>query len=636
MQAHKQDHRIEWSISSVRYQHKTKKPPLYTKGLKMIYYLKKYFIIALMMGSSHLCIANSEENINLKIQVTGQKNMTRNCSSLANCLITISQPFNHCLSQPGFITVKNNSKIAAKNIRSYSTNPDFVNYVTQSNTCPTSLPPQATCSISFFTNSSVSFLASNIIIKGSNTKPTYFNMQAIPCTVPAVNAVISSFPSSLTLTTVSPGDNGIVSIKNDPTSTVNATNITADLSEAGASLSVGYNNCSSVAPGEVCTITLTSHATLPTTNLPIKGTNTNLIYVAVAVNEATISAYPSTFNLPQGGGTQMVTITNNGPVDAYGVGVFSGPDLGITVSGVCASPMAPEDICQLTFTSGSNTGVTMAEISGSNTNSVTEKITVAPALNTTLTATITASPAVINVNGVGVEVSIENTGSTTAYNVVYTLPSQWNGVNTSGSCGNIEPGPANACHLTFNATQPNIANTIEFSADNVAPTVQSPAIAFSYQGYLVYAVTPTPPTSGTAYVIYTSDSTKAWDSSGGGPGGACVGCTQTNATSNSDGFGNTNTISTVLSSQADNNAAGYCHILSPPNGAWYLPAKNELNNIYHNLKSLGFGAFGSNSYWSSTEDDSNNAWGQNFPDGNQGARNKGASFAVRCVRALSY
>lgn len=508
------------------------------KSLKMNRFLKKYFIIVLMMGFSHLSASNSVEDINLEIQATSQKNMTRTCNSLANCLINISQPFNYCLSHPGFITVKNNSKIIAKNIQASSTNTNFVNYVTPNNTCPANLPPQGTCSISFFTNSSVSFLTSNIMIKGSNTKPSYFDMQAIPCSAPPINAVIKASPTS--------------------------------------------------------------------------------------------------FNLSQGGEAQIVTITNEGPADAFGIAISNYPGLGIAVSGACASPMSPTDTCELTFTSGSNAGSTTAVIMGSNTNSVTENITVTPPPTTTLTTSVLTAPAVIEVGGSGVQVSIENTGTTTAYNVMPILPSGWGGVNTSANCGDIAPGAGNACILTFNATLPNVANTIGFSADNVASVVQSQAIAFSYQGYLVYAVTPVPPTTGIAYVVYTSETTKRWESTVP----PCLGCTQTNATSNTNGAANTSTIYNVLTTSggqtAADYAAGYCYTLFAPNGTWYLPASSELNNIYNNLKSLGFGAFGSNSYWSSTESDANNAWGQNFPDGNSGPRNKGASFGVRCVRALSY
>ena len=109
---------------------------------------------------------------------------------------------------------------------------------------------------------------------------------------------------------------------------------------------------------------------------------------------------------------------------------------------------------------------------------------------------------------------------------------------------------------------------------------------------------------------------------------------------------------------------------------WYLPAKNELEVLYYNLKpttdanntssgsnanavspepistnytsgspaqtSAGIGfrtgetdAFASDNYWSSTEDTSNYAWRQGFGIGNQGVVNKTNSIFVRAVRRIA-
>ena len=48
------------------------------------------------------------------------------------------------------------------------------------------------------------------------------------------------------------------------------------------------------------------------------------------------------------------------------------------------------------------------------------------------------------------------------------------------------------------------------------------------------------------------------------------------------------------------------------------------------------GGFSPVPYWSSSENDNpNNAWAQNFDDGNQNPNNKNNTWSVRCVRALS-
>ena len=71
---------------------------------------------------------------------------------------------------------------------------------------------------------------------------------------------------------------------------------------------------------------------------------------------------------------------------------------------------------------------------------------------------------------------------------------------------------------------------------------------------------------------------------------------------------------------------------------WFLPSAKELNEIYINRATLeavpGFSAF-SNDYWSSTELDANNAWGQFFDNGNQLNFYKDyANYSVRAVRAF--
>lgn len=65
-------------------------------------------------------------------------------------------------------------------------------------------------------------------------------------------------------------------------------------------------------------------------------------------------------------------------------------------------------------------------------------------------------------------------------------------------------------------------------------------------------------------------------------------------------------------------------------GDWYLPSKYELDLL--NLQNAVVGGFGGSMYWSSTENDVNNAWGQIIPGGNQGLNNKGSNFKVRAIR----
>ncbi|MDB4036557.1 DUF1566 domain-containing protein [Polaribacter sp.] len=68
-------------------------------------------------------------------------------------------------------------------------------------------------------------------------------------------------------------------------------------------------------------------------------------------------------------------------------------------------------------------------------------------------------------------------------------------------------------------------------------------------------------------------------------------------------------------------------------GDWYLPSKHELNLLY--IERAAVGGFTTNYYWSSTENDNNLAWEQDFlDDGYQTDSNKGGTFSVRAVRAF--
>ncbi|GHT82058.1 hypothetical protein FACS1894137_00260 [Spirochaetia bacterium] len=68
---------------------------------------------------------------------------------------------------------------------------------------------------------------------------------------------------------------------------------------------------------------------------------------------------------------------------------------------------------------------------------------------------------------------------------------------------------------------------------------------------------------------------------------------------------------------------------------WYLPSKDELNLMYTNLKRNGLGNFQSAWYWSSSENNNNFAWPQDFSDGSQFNYNyKNSTYCVRAVRAF--
>lgn len=65
---------------------------------------------------------------------------------------------------------------------------------------------------------------------------------------------------------------------------------------------------------------------------------------------------------------------------------------------------------------------------------------------------------------------------------------------------------------------------------------------------------------------------------------------------------------------------------------WFLPSKDELNEMYQKKEEIG--GFASNYYWSSSEYGSYDAWTQIFYNGNQNYDGKGHGLRVRAARAF--
>jgi hypothetical protein len=66
---------------------------------------------------------------------------------------------------------------------------------------------------------------------------------------------------------------------------------------------------------------------------------------------------------------------------------------------------------------------------------------------------------------------------------------------------------------------------------------------------------------------------------------------------------------------------------------WFLPSKDELDLMYRNLKARGLGGFNNGWYWSSSEDEGDDAWAQRFNNGRLGG-DKSTTASVRAVRAF--
>jgi hypothetical protein len=111
------------------------------------------------------------------------------------------------------------------------------------------------------------------------------------------------------------------------------------------------------------------------------------------------------------------------------------------------------------------------------------------------------------------------------------------------------------------------------------------------------------------------------------------------ATATAIGWGYRNTRAIILQGNSDTatSAAALAdsYTSTGPGGTyddWYLPSKEELNQLY--LNSAAVGGFANGRYWSSSEGANNYAWDKNFNDGTQYGLNKDQPGYVRPVRAF--
>ncbi|WP_216637142.1 hypothetical protein [Legionella micdadei] len=114
-------------------------------------------------------------------------------------------------------------------------------------------------------------------------RPSPLHVLNITQAPPITNAVIAVKGSPLTLTV--DGSIGQLTIYNTSTE-VAATNITSNFigTALNGNVTETGNSCSYVPPGGSCTITYTpGHTVVPQTNFNIKGTNTNAVMAAIAI-----------------------------------------------------------------------------------------------------------------------------------------------------------------------------------------------------------------------------------------------------------------------------------------------------------------------------------------------------------------
>jgi hypothetical protein len=109
--------------------------------------------------------------------------------------------------------------------------------------------------------------------------------------------------------------------------------------------------------------------------------------------------------------------------------------------------------------------------------------------------------------------------------------------------------------------------------------------------------------------------------------------TSVGTTGTAIGTGQANTTLIVAQTGCTSGAAYYCDNLNEGSyNDWFLPSKDELNQLY--LNKVAVGGFADLYYWSSSEYDATNAWLQYFLTGDQSYSTRGVVARVRAVRAF--
>ena len=223
-------------------------------------------------------------------------------------------------------------------------------------------------------------------------------------------------------------------------------------------------------------------------------------------------------------------------------------------------------------------------------------------------------------------------------------------INLRGTCWSTTPYPSIADDTTLNGSGTgsfsSVINDLEYNTtyylrayatnsngtgygDELSFTVE-PEIGYTYQGGIVFYLDG----NGGGLIAAPTDQSTGTD-------WGCNGTIISGADGTAIGTGAQNTIDIEAGCTTPGTAADICANLTLGGYSdWFLPSKDELNEMYLNIgqgNALGLnniGGFSPNLYWSSTEYNYDIAWIQNFNNGYQNAINKDFNYYVRSVRAF--
>lgn len=226
-------------------------------------------------------------------------------------------------------------------------------------------------------------------------------------------------------------------------------------------------------------------------------------------------------------------------------------------------------------------------------------------------------------NSPSISISATTMGTTIRYTTDGSTPTTGHGTVYSGTF-TLVPG-----RFTLKA--------IAYNSGLMTSTVSTSA---TYYVYPVYSIGATGPAGGIIFYANPSYVADGWRYLEAAPSSQSTGIVwwngsnvTTGATGLVIGTGKANTTAIVDKQGAGSYAAQLCNdLVLGGYGDWFLPSKDELNQMYLQLAAIW--NYPSVRFWSSSEFDAGSAWNQYFLGGSQDVDYKFTNVRVRAVRAF--